>query len=160
MQMSPRVVISFPSDVCQVTHSFSLSTVKGQALDPRSSWEEACYTLAIPPAKQLTSNSSPGANAKKFHCRKTLSLNNLLERDYNLEQVIQTWFSNFIPEDSPTKHILQYPNLVNRTSEKNRDRTGRNLMMACLLPIFLLESCLLGLLIKNTVLLLSALPSQ
>ena len=62
-----EVVISFPSDVCQVTPSFSLSTVKEQALEPRFSWEEACYTLAIPPAKELTINSSLGATAKKFH---------------------------------------------------------------------------------------------
>lgn len=129
-------------------------------LEPCFSWEEACHTLAVPPAEQFASSSSQGANVKKFHVKKMLSLSSLLElmqpraRNPNLVLRFYSWRLFH-------QHIIQHPNLFNRASEKNRDSRGRNLLlMACLLPIFLLESCLLGLLIKNTVLLISALPSQ
>lgn len=61
-----------------------------------------------------------------------------------------------VPLSTPTPT----PILFNQSSQNSRGSGGRNLAMVCLLPIFLLESCLLGLLIKNTVLLLSTLPCQ
>lgn len=112
----------------------------------------------------LLQSSSPALSALQLielPFEKSAFAQHFLRNDTILEEVIQTWSSDSIPEGSPTEHIAQHPKLFNRGPEKSRDRGGRNLLaMVCLLSIFLLESCPLGLLIKNTVLLLSTLPNQ
>lgn len=57
---------------------------------------------------------------------------------------MQTWSPESIPEDSSLKHIVQYPNLFNRASKKNRDSGGEIFLWwhVCFLYFFWSHVCL------------------